>query len=98
MTCSFPYSIMTEDIEPQKLRDLQDQLLNEFGGLTFFPQPNQGYWRMGDVTYRDEIIVFRVIATHAKTARRFLTKLKEKLKRDLRQEEILIVERDVNTL
>jgi hypothetical protein len=45
-------------VEPRKLRDLQERLLDEFGGLTFFPQPNQGYWKMGDVTYRDEILIF----------------------------------------
>lgn len=85
-------------IEHRKLRSLQDRLLDEFGGLTFFPQPNEGYWRMGAVTFRDEIIIFRVIASRARTARRFLIRLKKELKRDLQQEEILIVERDVETL
>jgi hypothetical protein len=32
------------------------------------------------------------------SARRFLAKLKKELKRELKQEEILIVERDVRTL
>jgi hypothetical protein len=85
-------------IEPRKLRDLQDRLLNEFGGLTFFPQPNEGFWKMGDVTFRDEILVFRVIASRVRSARRFLTKLKNELKQEFQQEEILIVERDVRTL
>src|SRR5688572_4474862 len=85
-------------IESKKLQDLQARLLDEFGGLTFFPQPNQGFWRMGDVTYRDEIVVYRVIASKPRTARRFLTHLKEELKKSLRQAEILIVERRVGTL
>jgi hypothetical protein len=85
-------------IESRKLRDLQDRLLDEFGGLTFFPQPNQGFWKMGNVTYRDEIIIFRVIVSHVRSARRFLAKLKKELKHELQQEEILIVERDVRTL
>jgi hypothetical protein len=85
-------------IEASKLRALQDQLLDQFRGLTVFPQPNEGYWRMGDVTYHDEIIVMRVVASHKRAARRFLGQLKERLKRDLRQEEILIIERDVETL
>jgi hypothetical protein len=66
--------------------------------LTFFPQPNQGFWKMGDVTYRDEIVIYRVLASKPRTARRFLVRLKQDLKRDLRQEEILIVERTVGTL
>jgi hypothetical protein len=33
-------------IEPQKFQDLQTQLLDQFGGLTFFPQPNEDFWTM----------------------------------------------------
>ena len=85
-------------IDVGTIRGFQDRLLDEFDGLTVFPQRNEGYWRMGDVTYRDEIVIFRVVATNQRTARRFLRQLKEELKRDLKQEEILIIERDVETL
>jgi len=85
-------------VEPDKLHRLQDQLFNFFRGLTFFPQPNQGYWTMGNVTFRDEIMIYRVITIDAESARRFLRQLKVDLKRDLRQEEVLIVEREVDTL
>jgi hypothetical protein len=85
-------------IEPRLLRDVQNRLLDQFGGLTLFPQPNHGFWRMGEVTYRDEIIIFRVLAPKVRAARRFLMRLKDELKRSLQQEEILIIERDVETL
>ena len=74
------------------------RLLEQFGGVTFFPQANEGYWQMAGVTYRDEIVIFRVVASNQRTARRFFRQLKEELKRALRQEEILIIERDVETL
>jgi hypothetical protein len=85
-------------IEPQKYQILRERLLEQFGALTYFPQSNEGFWRMGDVLYQDEIVIFRVLAAKVRTARRFLTTLKEELKRDFRQEEILIIERDVETL
>jgi hypothetical protein len=85
-------------IEPHKHRRLQDRLLDKFDGLTVFPQANQGYWRVGGVTFRDEIIILRVVTSSKRSARRFLGNLKQNLKRDLRQEEILIIERDVKTL
>lgn len=85
-------------IESAKFQDIQTQLLDQFSGLTFFPQPNQGFWKMGDVTYREEIVIYRVLATKPRAARRFLARLKEGLKKSLRQEEILIVERTVGTL
>jgi hypothetical protein len=85
-------------VERQKLRQLQRRLLSKFGGLTFFPQPSQGFWTAEDITYRDEIVIYRVLAAQARHARRFLGALKEELKRELKQEEILIIERDVETL
>ena len=53
---------------------------------------------MSEVTYRDEIVIYRVLATDASTAREFFLRLKERLKKELQQEEILIVERQVETL
>jgi len=85
-------------VEARKFQELQAALLAQFQGLTFFPQPNQGYWQMGDVTYRDEIVIYRVIAAKSRAARRFLASLKEDLKKSFSQEEILIVERDISTL
>ena len=85
-------------VEPTFFRDLQQVLVAQFGALTFFPQPNQGLWTVGDVTYRDEIVIYRVVTSKVRIARKFLGLLKEKLKRTLGQEEIFIVERDVKVL
>jgi hypothetical protein len=76
----------------------QQQLLDQFGGLTFFPQPNEGFWTVAGITYRDAIVIYRVLTSDAQEARRFLSVLKERLKEELQQEDILIVERDVQTL
>lgn len=85
-------------VEPKKFRDLQVRLLEYFNGVTFFPQPNKGLWRMGSVVYHDEIVIYRVVSNNTRSARMFLSQLKEELKRIFRQEEILIVERDVHVL
>ncbi len=85
-------------IEARKYQDLQCRLLDHFGGVTFFPQSNKGLWKMAGITYRDEIVIYRVIAPDARKARQLLYELKERLKAELEQEEILIVERDVETL
>ena len=87
-----------QPIEAKKFQEFQQILLDQFRGLTFFPQPNKGFWKMAEVTYRDEIVVYRVIASDASKARRFFTDLKERLKKELDQHEILIVERDIETL
>lgn len=85
-------------VEPRRFRDLQVRLLEYFDGATFFPQPNEGMWRMGQVTYRDEIVVYRVVASKVRAARRFIRQLKEELKRTFKQEEIFIIERDVEVM
>jgi hypothetical protein len=50
------------------------------------------------VIFRDKIDVFRVFAAHTRRARRFLRQLKEQLEEDLKQEEILIVEKEAKIL
>ncbi len=85
-------------VEAEKLQLLQEDLLDQFEGVTFFPQPNRGFWKMAGITYRDEIVIYRVITSADEQARRFFAGLKERLKADFEQEEILIVERDVETL
>jgi Iap family predicted aminopeptidase len=85
-------------IAPSVIPTLRVRLLEQFHGVTYFPQPSEGHWQMAGVTYRDEIVIFRVVASNVRVARRFFRQLKAELKRDLRQEEILIIERDVRTL
>ena len=85
-------------VEPEIFQELQKQLLDRFDGLTYFPQVNQGFWKLGNVTYRDEIVIYRVLASDSRRARRFLRNLKERLKTELAQEEILIIERVVDAL
>jgi hypothetical protein len=85
-------------IEAAKIDEIGTSLLNEFGGYTFFPQPKKGAWKMGRVVFRDDIAIYRVHASDVRAARRFLRRLKEELKKSLRQEEILIVEKEAQTL
>ena len=85
-------------IEAERFDHLQNELLDRFGGFTFFPQPNKGFWRHGDVTYRDEIVIYRVLAADRQEARSYFSLLKERLKTEFAQKEILIIEREIDTL
>ena len=85
-------------IASAKFQDVQARLLDRFEGLTYFPQPNHGFWKFGDITYRDEIVIYRVITQNPAGSREFFAKLKEYLKKEFQQEEILIVERDIGVL
>jgi hypothetical protein len=85
-------------IEPAKFQDLQSRLLERFEGLTYFPQANHGFWKFGDMTYRDDIVIYRVISQDSAASRQYLRNLKEHLKREFDQLDILIIERDVGLL
>lgn len=85
-------------IEARKLQRLHARLLDQFDGLTFFPQPNEGWWKLAGVTYRDEIVIYRVLTAKVRSTRKFLSELKKDLMREFQQEEILIVERNAETL
>jgi hypothetical protein len=85
-------------IEQIKFQELQDDLLERFEGLTYFPQANQGFWTFGDITYHDEIVIYRVISQDSAASREYLSDLKEHLKRELQQQDILIIEREVGLL
>lgn len=85
-------------IKAQLFQQLQATLLANFDGLTFFPQQNKGFWKMGDVVYQDEIVIYRVISKKALKSRRFLSNLKRWMKTAFDQEEILIIERTIDTV
>ena len=85
-------------IESAKFQHLQALLLERFEGLTFFPQPNQGFWKFGNMTYRDEIVIYRVISQNSIASRDFLVALKGHLKKEFQQEEFLIIEREISLL
>lgn len=85
-------------IESAKFQELQVLLLERFEGLTYFPQPNQGFWKFGNMTYRDEIVIYRIISQDPVTSRDFLAAFKENLKKQFRQQEILIIEREIGLL
>ena len=85
-------------VEATKIQRIGERLLEHFGGVTFFPQPKQGLWKMGPVTFRDDIVIFRVLTDNVRAARRFFRELKAELIEDLQQEEILIVEKEAEVL
>jgi hypothetical protein len=85
-------------IEPEIIARIKEELHQQFGGLTFFPQQTEGIWKIGTVTFREEIVIIRVVAEETRAARKRFQELKEELKKKLKQEEVLIVERKVEIL
>ena len=85
------------DIEAEKLEEIQQQLIAVFGAMTVSPlsAPFKGIWRYGGVEFVDDIIRIEIMTDEEL---RFFKNFKRQLKRMLRQLDILITVRDIHTI
>lgn len=91
----FPLVGERADAELDRVRKA---LTETFGGLTDFRHRSDGLWKMGGVTFHDEIVLLRVLGDNRERARGCLKRIARELAIALAQEEILIVEREVVAL
>lgn len=89
-------------IESEKFDNIEQILLDEFGGVTSVQEsfPLKGRWRGATQNYIDQIRIFTVIDFRDNLAygERFLRNYKEALKEQFQQEEILILYHEMQTL
>jgi hypothetical protein len=81
-----------------ELERIKKELTQFFGGLTDFRHRGEGSWKMGGVTFRDEVILLRVLGDDRDRARQFMQDITRELKHSLDQEDILVIEREVVAL
>ena len=85
-------------VNRRKLKRLKLELIHEFGGLTYFPQKNEGLWKLGHVTFRDKVVILRVMARSSNVTKRVIRRLKARIRKDWQQDDVLIVERSVRAV
>lgn len=85
-------------IEAARISSIKRRLVEQFGGLTHFPQENEGLWKVGNFTFRDKIVILRVLTNDPLKAQLFFAQLKKEIKQGFGQEDVLIVVRDVKTV
>lgn len=76
-------------IEPEKIKQIRHQLMSVFGFITKSSKsaPFEGTWRYGGIEFVDDIIRMEIITNEEVE---FFKNFKRRLKRKLRQIEILI--------
>lgn len=67
------------------------RLIEHFGGLTNLKQKNEGIWKIHNIEYCDEIVIWKVLGADAGSDEEFFTGLKKSMMKDLKQHDILIV-------
>jgi hypothetical protein len=84
-------------IEQQWFEDLLTELTGKFGGATsFIRAPGLGLWRSGDETQRDNIAVIEVMAGQLEPE--YWKRLRERLERELSQDEVAIRAQEIRQL
>jgi len=92
------YSNRGVPLPPTQLARLKKRLVKRFGGLTYFPQKTEGFWKIGAVTFRDEVVILRVLCEEKRSVQLYWSSLKEELKKSWKQNDVLIVVRAVSTV
>lgn len=85
-------------IPPSRLRALKKILLERFGGFTHFPQRGEGQWKVSGHTFRDRIVILRVIADGGRATTAWFVTLKKSLIESYRQSEFLITRAEIDAL
>ena len=82
------------EVEPRKYRAIEAELIHRFGGVTSVKQefPLRGQWQFGGEVITDEIIVIMSINFEPRLDEdeSYLQELKERLKGEFEQQDILI--------
>jgi hypothetical protein len=79
------------------LAKFKQRLVEKFGGLTDTKHKNEGRWKIGGIEQRDEIVIWRVLSA-GEDAGPFMKDFKKQMERELRQDKILIICRQVMVL
>ena len=80
-------------VDAQVVERLKQSLAQAFGGYTHQQSRSEGAWKLGGVLYRDEVTIVRVLDQGSSGFD--LRAFKHEVETALRQESVLIVEREV---
>ena len=83
-------------VDPAEIERVKATLTKAFGGYTHFNQRSEGAWRMGGVTFRDEVTIVRVLDDGS--SQFDMLAFKRELEALLHQDTVLIVSREVNVV
>jgi hypothetical protein len=83
-------------VDPRLITAVKKLVNDTFGGYTHLRQRNEGRWTMGGVTFVDEVTILRVLNERGSAFD--MVEFKRMLEELLRQESVLIVEREVRVV
>ena len=87
-------------IETEKIKQIREELVDVFGARTVSSQhaPDQGAWNYRGSDIVEDIIKIEIIARADRKTQKFFRQFKERLKRLLKQIDVLIIAQDVRLI
>ena len=87
-------------IEAQKITRIREELVDVFGARTVSSQaaPYQGAWNYRGIDFIEDIIKIEIIARADHKTQKFFRQFKQRLKRLLKQIDVLIIAQDIRTI
>src|SRR5258706_12900506 len=87
-------------IETEKIKQIREELVGVFGARTVSSQhaPYQGAWNYRGSDIVEDIIKIEIIARADRKTQKFFRQFKERLKRLLKQIDVLIIAQDVRLI
>jgi len=85
-----------EPVDGAEIQGIKDTLVRAFGGYTHLTHRSEGAWRMGGVTFHDEVTIVRVLDDGS--ASFDMMAFKKSIETSLHQDAVLIVSRQVTAL
>ena len=82
----------------QMINKFRQLIVARFGGMTDFNHESKGIWTIGSVTFRDSILLWRVVSAKTKRNHQFFRQLKTQMQQQLDQQEILIIRRNIRVM
>jgi hypothetical protein len=83
--------------ETRELDVIRKELTDYFGGLTDTKYRNEGLWKVGSVTVRDEVAIWRILSDKGAEGDRIIAQIKARLERCLAQDLVMVVRRSVDS-
>ena len=83
-------------VDVADIESIKTALINAFGGYTHIQQRSQGAWKMAGTLFHDDVTIIRVLDPGSVCFD--MQKFKKSLELTLKQDSVLIVEREVTLM
>jgi hypothetical protein len=84
------------DIPEELLGEAANEIVNQFGAVSFHKQTIEGHWQHGGLLYRDDLACVAVDVADSAKSRKWMKAFKARWKEKLKQLELWMISYSIN--